>query len=634
MKRALGSLVLAAVCIATAVWWWQSPDSGSTTGLADRNAAQAGRSPQDFRLAGRPERTPPTAMTLQAAYHFELAAPAPLGPMDVAVRGVLELAHPVQLDGATWVPVRLTAATVQVSESVRKVLDLSADGSGLEHPWLLKREPDGRVSEVRFNPATPVAGQSVLAALAFSTQLVRPVQADATAWQAEEVDANGAFQASYVRSADGSVTKRWSSGPARPGQRTETTAHYTSDIDGLQHVAVDEVGKATTGQLAASSFVPMRLTIDLVRTGKSDGRWAAGLATGHLRAYTAATAKVNWRREAEVTRAYDDVLADVEGRAGATDAGGRVNLRNELTRAIAASPEAVSRTDALLRARTLEESAETLVVAALVGARTPEAQTAVGGLVKDPAVPEPLRLRMLQSASLMSSPTPAFVATFASLATLAADPAYRGAVATTLGQSIAFLEEQHPVEAAQQIAAFIDQATLVLAPQADDHGQPQPAALRIAWLAGLGNTGHAEALPLILASLKDDNELVRGGAVLALRRQSASACIDALLDLMAHDGSVHVRENVLDVAMVMGPAVTEPMVRKALYFDDSAFVRSAAAYVVSTWSTDSPGMRAVLVDALKHEKSPEVAERLQNFIQQGRVAGNPGLTNTKMGAHP
>jgi HEAT repeat protein len=153
-------------------------------------------------------------------------------------------------------------------------------------------------------------------------------------------------------------------------------------------------------------------------------------------------------------------------------------------------------------------------------------------------------------------------------------------------------------------------------------------------LAGLGNTGSAEALPLILASLKDDDELVRGGAVLALRRQSPSACIDRLLDLMAHEGSVHVRENVMDVAMVMGPAVTEPMVRKALYFDDSAFVRSAAAYVVSTWSTDSPGMRAVLVDALKHEKSPDVAERLQNFIEQGRVSGNPGLTNTKMGAHP
>jgi hypothetical protein len=634
MKRALWSLVLAAVCVAAAVWWWSGPGPGSTTGLADGSAPQAGRSTQNFRLAARPDRTPPAAMALQAAYHFELAAPAPLGPLDVAVRGVLELALPVQLDGATWVPARLTAATVQLSESVRKVLDLSGDSSGLERPWLLKREPDGRVSEVRFDPATSTAGQSVLAALAFSTQLVRPAQGDATAWQAEEVDANGTFQARYVRGADGSVTKRWSSGAARPGQRTETTARYSADDEGVKHIAVEELGKATTGKLDASSFVPMRLTIDLVRTGKSDGRWAAGLTTGHLRAYTAATARVDWRREAEVTRAYDDVLADVQGRAGATDAGGRVNLRNELTRAIAASPEAVRLTDALLRARTLEESAETVVVAALVGARTPEAQTAVGGLVKDPAVPEALRLRTLQSASLMSSPTPAFVATLASLAALAADPAYRGAVATTLGQSIAFLEEQHPVEAAQQIAAFIDQATLVLAPQADDHGQPQPAGLRIAWLAGLGNTGSAEALPLILASLKDDDELVRGGAVLALRRQSPSACIDRLLDLMAHEGSVHVRENVMDVAMVMGPAVTEPMVRKALYFDDSAFVRSAAAYVVSTWSTDSPGMRAVLVDALKHEKSPDVAERLQNFIEQGRVSGNPGLTNTKMGAHP
>ena len=628
MKRALAALVVVTVAVVAGVWWLRAP-TGLSTQVRGSPQNRDANTAKVVTPGVPPNPTLAAGMNLQADYHFSLAAPSPL---DLRVRGVLELGQPSVVDGATWVPARLTGATVAMSAALAKVLDLPADGHGLDGAWLLRREADGRVTEVRFDPQMPVAGQSVLAALAFGTQLRRPDQPTARTWQASEVDANGPYEARYERLTDGAVAKQWASGPARPGQRTDTTARYTADAKGLQQVQIDEHGTGSTGGLNSKQFVPMQLTIALVRSGTSDVRWSAGLKPDTLQAYTAATADVRWQRQAEPTRAFANVVADVQTKAATSDAGGRVNLRNELTRAIGSTPAAVAQTEQLLRARTLDVKAEAVVIAALVGARTREAQTAVAGLIKDPGLPDDLRMPVLQSAAMMSGPTPAFVATLASLTKLSEDPAYRGAVATTLGQSITFLAETHPTEALQQLATYLEQAQAVLAPA--DHGKPQPAGIRFAWLAGLGNTGSPEALPLLLGALKDPNELVRGAGVLALRRQDPAACIDALVDRMAHDPSVHVRENVMDVAQMMGPAVTAPMVKKALYLDDSAFVRSAAALAVSVWSADAPAMRAVLVDALKHEKSPEVAQRLQNFIEQGRVAGQPMQTNTKMGAHP
>ncbi len=575
-----------------------------------------------------------TGTVLTARYHFDLAAPAPLGEVEVTVQGNLQLAPSVQVNAVTWVPARLQNASVQLSDAARKILDFQNDDSTLTQPWLLRADDDGRVREVRFAPSTPLAVQSVLSALAYGLQLVRPAEANLAKWEADETDANGAFHAQYTREPSGNIVKNWSSGEARPGQRTATTAVYTLDTHGLAHLLIDERGTASTGNLDTRQFVAMSLTVDLLRAGTTDGQWALGVRPDALRSYSAATATVHWQEDAEPTRAFAEVLADVQARAGQTDVAGRVNLRNELTRAIAADSATVARVEARLRERTLAEPAERVVIAALVGARTAQAQTAVGALIKDTELDEALRVRVLQSASLMTSPTPAFVATLGDLVGLSQDPAYRGAAATTLGASIAFLAEQHPQEAQIAMNRLVDQAEVVLGHRDGHHPAQSPLSVRLAWLAGLGNTGHADALPLILGALTDPDELVRGAAALALRRQEPAACIDAMVTRMAKDSSVHVRENVVDAARDMGPAVTEALVKKALYYDESAFVRSAAAYTLSVWSADSPGMRAVLVDALKYEKHPDVAERLQNFIQQGRVAGSPTVMDSKVGAHP
>ena len=141
-------------------------------------------------------------------------------------------------------------------------------------------------------------------------------------------------------------------------------------------------------------------------------------------------------------------MNEVTSRAKDLDVAKRDNLQHELTRAIQADAASVPTTEAALRTGTLHPQAETVAIAALVGARTPEAQRAVGSLVKDPQLDETLRVRVLQSAALMTQPTAEFVTTLSSLVVLTDDAAYRSAVATTLGAAIGYLKETQPTEAA------------------------------------------------------------------------------------------------------------------------------------------------------------------------------------------
>ena len=635
MKRVLAVVGGVALVGLAAAGAWLTLGRGPVD-AADEASAPDPRSGQGTAEAARRSAHQAMSAKMAAHYAFTLDGAATIGRLDVAIDGTLELAAAVREGGATWQPARLVGAKVQLSEAAKKVLDLK-DPAELAKPWMMRSEDDGRITDVRFDPGISVAARAVLAAMAHGSQLVWPTNASAKAWEADERDANGAYHAAYARQPDGTIVKTWQSGPERLGQNAQTTTRFATKSGRAVHVAFDQRGTATTGGLDASKFAPFSLAIELKWLGVSDSRWAAGLDTTKMLTFTAASARTT-HRETLPTRSLDVVMEAVRSGAAQTDSGGRTNLRNELTRAIAASDAAVASTAAALRAGTLDKEAEKVTIAALVGARTDAAQAAVAELVSDAGLAEALRLRVLQSASLMTSPTPAFVAALEKLATATTDRAYAAAAATTLGASAAFLAEQHPEPAKHAIETLVDHARPIVEPARKtgrrEQDMHQPAGIRIAWLAALGNTGDASALPLLLAALEDTNEAVRGSAALALRRQDPQACIAKMLELMAKETSVHVRENLIDAARDMGPAVTGSMVEKTLFFDKSEFVRLAAAYAVTVWSSQAPGLRAVLVDALKHEKSPRVADALKGYVDKGSISGQPTTSTTKMGAHP
>jgi len=572
-----------------------------------------------------------------ARYAFALGTAGGRDAVTLKVDGVLEVAEPMTLNGVTWLGARLVAPRVTPGERAARVLDLAADASELERPFVARLEPDGRVTEVRFDAPLSVAARATLAAFLHGAQLVGPTSVDAATWEAAEQDATGAYRARYGREADGTVVKQWTTPPDRVGQDGETTTRFTLAAGRIERVGLAQRGHAAAGgSLLASARTPLSLDVSLVRRGPSVGTWAAALDPSALSPFSAAKAATR-RRETEPARPFAQVMADVRARAASLDAGGRTNLRNELTRAIAVSPEAVTAADAALREGTLDRPAETVTIAALVGARTPEAQAAASGLVKDLSLGEPLRVRVLQSLAYMSSPDPVVIGTLLDLMSATPSPSYAAAAATTLGASAAYLAEKDPKAAEIAFGALVAHAKDALSTtqtSAVSVAARVPAGIRIAWLNALGNTGDPSGLPLILAGLDDRNEAVRGSAALALRRQAPQSCIDAMIKAMATDRSPHVRENVVDAARDMGPAVTGGLVEKALRYDLSEHVRLAAAYAFAVWSAEAPWLRPILADAAKHEKNPRVIEALMNYLQHGRIPGTPGVQKVKMGAHP
>lgn len=634
MKRVVLLVAAVLVLVGAVVAWQFAGQHEAVHTSSARQVAQAQAPAGD-----RPALSDPTSAGASYAFDYAFAMTAPFAgssdaELTLHVRGTLDLATPRPDKGAAWVPARLRAVTVERNDLATRVFDLSKlkPEADFAAEFAFHVAEDGRVDDVRLTEGQPFAARSALAATAWAAQRARPTPPETSAWDVQERDANGEYSAHYRAHADGSLDKTWTIGqggdpPERLAQISTGRAHFALTDGVLQALEYDLRGKAATATLNVATFKPFSVHLSLERVGEADERWAASLRPDKLVAWRPGAVKRH--KAEEETRRYEDVVADASARSGKMDPGTHAKLRAEWTHLIARQPEALARTEQQLRTGALPEDARRLAVEAMVGARTPQAQDRVTAMVSDDAVPEALRADLLTAAALMSGPTLAFVV---GLEKLAFDPV-RGQIgalaATTLGASAGFLAETHPAESAKVVQRLVDNARPVLDPPA--HATKQPLAVRQAWLAGLGNTGDAQALPLILAALADPSEMLRAQAALSLRRQDPAACVGPMTERMAQDKSVHVRENLVDAARFLGPDKLLPLVEKALMFDASVHVRLAAAYTVTVWSTQAPGLRKVLAEALKREKSPKVAEALQNDLTQGRLAGEPVVAPVQMG---
>ena len=657
----------AAVLVAALAFWWPGADASVDAGVASgqgrdpasgepseiaENAENSASAQSEALVA--PLRAGPTAYHVK--YSFALEAGARIGSLKVHAGGTLQIGAPQQRDGQTWVPLRLAGATSSMSRAAQRMLEALGKES-LELPFAVRLMADGKVDQARFGADVSQTARSVLAELAFSLQLSGLAEAGPNArWTAEELSLNGTCKAVYRR--DGAqIARTVASTQAQVGERSETSSTFRLEGPQVREMELLRRGKATTGGVKVAGFVPLRMAIRAVVAEAGDMAWASQLPIEGMQRFSVAGGAK--RAPPKAPRDVAVVLRDVRSFARDKDVGGQVALRNELTYAIREQPRALGAVVEALRARDLGKKAETVAIAALVGARTGPAQAATAKLLGDDELDSALRVRVLQSAALMSSPNPAFVHALMELATSHKDRSYAAAVATTAGAAARYLKEQHPEQAQRVIDALTATARPIVTPRQrtvvigrpekkrvvkpgavpDDPEAPkdvapeeeQPVGVRLAWLAALGNTGDPGALQDVLAATDDNNEAVRGGAVLALRFQDPQKCIGAMIKIMATDKSIHVRENVVDAARHMGPAVTGQLVERALRFDESPFVRLAAAYTLSVWSADAPWLRKILVDALKKEKNVRVIEAIQHYVDQGRVAGQPVKGSTQMG---
>ena len=82
----------------------------------------------------------------------------------------------------------------------------------------------------------------------------------------------------------------------------------------------------------------------------------------------------------------------------------------------------------------------------------------------------------------------------------------------------------------------------------------------------------------------------------------------------------------------MGPQAMLRTVEQLLTFDGFPHVRVQAAFVISYWAQQSPGLREILRRRLELERSDDVREALRGFVDRGsglveNPDGPPDLSN-------
>ena len=560
----------------------------------------------------------PGAYTLRYAFSMELArAGGGSEKISATLDGALDLS-PGGEAGKGLVG-RIRVASLTLDDGARRIgfLREGADRA-LATPFTLSLEADGRVAEVRTAPDLPLAVRAIVANIVSGAQYAHAAKPEIERWRTVEHDVNGRYDAEYRFESRTEVEKTWSLGAddKLAPVKGHGTARFSLDAARVRSVTIDERGDTLVGG-ADGPRSPFTLALALERTGEAETGWERGVDERKLAAFSsAAVVSKNLRVPGPEPRPLPALLDAVAKAQPKPKMDEHNALRDELTEAVIRDPAVGAALAKILRARDVETPQARLAVEALLGARTPDADASAGKLLVDPQLSALARTMLLGGATLTSSPGPRVVEGVSQLAATSKDPSVAGQAAMALGGLASALISTDKVKAAALAQQIVAMATHVLVPGPRD---PRvPIGIKIEFLRALGNLGTPECLPLVRVGLADESEMVRSAAADGLRFQDP-AVVKIDLDKGMRDTSANVRYSVLHAARLLGPAATLDLVKTALYFDKSEWVRLAAVYTVGAWSQVAPALLHVLTDAAPHEKSEKVRVAIRNMTTKNHV---------------
>lgn len=591
-------------------------------------------------------------------YDFALQRPRPGGEQETisaTINGTLHLGR----RQASHMAGRLRVDSLVLNAGARRLGFLQKGAKqALSRPFSLAMGPRGQVTEVQLSSDLPLAVRSVLATVAHGTQYVAPVKPAAKQWRTQETDANGEYEATYRVLSPDEVEKTWTLGQDDPFGSVLGHANAVYALEGsrVQAVTLEQKGEALAGR-SDGPRSPFELALSLVRTGNADTAWLeAGSDAPQLEPFTTRTGvPKNIRVAAPPPRPKGELLTALSTVDGTESLSEHTELRNELTEAVRRDPTVAEPLEQLLRREKVAIHQARYAVEALLGARTPQADARAARLLRDATVTQTARTLLLGGATLLDNPGRPVVDAVRSVMT-SGEPPLRGqaamaaaGIATQFSRSEVLQQgavnggsaTQPPTPAPAEppntsepsgdadasddsdgsdadalAAAVIEMARRVLLP--GPNAPPATFGAKARFLRALGNLGTPECLPLVRAGLEDDNLLVRAVAATALRFQDPAAVKEDLAKGM-DDPALEVRAAVIKAARKMGPAAARDLVRNALYFDESEYVRLQAVYTFGAWSREAPSLVTTLTNAAEREESAKVLREIRAMTQKNRV---------------
>ena len=545
-----------------------------------------------------------------------------------------------QLATVAYQLVDLRASAAEGTDASARAVDAGAElARELGQPFFVRHRASGAVFEVWLPRGMKPAMANILLTLVGEAQLVRPAQPQ-PAWIVEERDVNGAYLAAYQEIAPGKYHKQKAryldvadqaapSGPPAPGAPPEKTTpeiridrsdiDLVTDVHGrLLELRADDT---TTILLSGLAFnVSVHVTLDqaqqLSRSPSSAGadlgpeafaRAKAGLEPHPMAQLGLDPAAESARRDRVLLAgATKDVLLGELRAAPAAAAGQRPDstLVARWEALFRLEPEAAAQAPTLV----LNEPAERakVLIDALSGAGTPEAQRALATLALAPTARPSLRLEAIQYLALQSAPVKEAVAALRTLLdqpNTGREPELARRALFAFGATAHNLRPTAPARA-REVAAELE-ARL---------GRAKSLDAKQDLIVAIGNAGDPGSLPTLRAFVAEKASPLRTTAIEALRF-IPDPSVDALLGELlgrGHDTSTRFTALAAIRFRDVGPFALQ--LADVVRHDPIEHVRRAAIDLLGSHLAHLPTLRPLLEEVAQKDPAPHNRELAATYI--------------------
>jgi HEAT repeat protein len=429
-------------------------------------------------------------------------------------------------------------------------------------PVFVEVDLQGRIQSVRFSPQVRDLSRNCLRSLLAAMQVALPADNDATdVWEAWEQSPQGRCRAVYQVDPDAPVginglikTREEYEQPT--AKKTDVTLQPAVSYHpaGALRIAFDrELGLVHS--INGSESLVMKIQDRVLSTSQNS------IAFVFVKRETIPTSELNQlvalakeRAKVEVAEPLsakssnrgDGLLSQKQQLGDATFESLQADLAREETNAqqnndqtplylkikalIAVQPETSSRWAALVNKATPESLTMRMVPAALAAVGNEQSQAALVAIVKARDNDEVVLQRLLAILAQVKTPSPLAENTMRDLAVRSQQPSIALLAQLSLGNMARNLHDKSPARAEKIVAWAISEM------------EASPSESKtVHWLLVLGNTGAAEALPVIRTRLGDSASGVRAAAASALRFIEGDQAEAMLLQTLKADPDAAVR---------------------------------------------------------------------------------------------
>jgi hypothetical protein len=672
------SFVFAASLVAAASWWLArvatGPDAADVAGPSVASAS-AGSTPLVTLLGLRDAAHRRFGSLADASVYgveYRLEVVQQIGANRQAARATFTTditLTPAPHLGPDWVAGRLSAVRVEADPALHAQLDLDEqpDISGFERPFLLRLETGRGVVERRFDPAMARAGESLVATLVSTLQIVEG--ADPVVWTTREEGPDGPFEADYEASTR-QLDKRWrrddgrSAIAERDAAPVTSTGHTVWHLGALGALSARYEGQLTTrfGTRSATTDLSGQPSLNFTLTAVVTATryplhaatdWATALDPATLSPQRfdeqlSASAAPAANPDAGVVAA-DVVLAQAAVAARTKDWSTRRHATKQLTARAETDDGFVKDLAQRLRGPLgLGVDART-IIEVLASAKSPAARRTFAGLLNDSRVPETHRQLVATTATFVAPPTDALLSALVDASEGAGLDEAATAALLALGGQAQMMAETDPARS-QAIGGALraravhflrpdlarDTATKTAGQGSVTGGDPVAPLVPLqipgsatlgqvmVWLDAVGNAGGAEAWPLIAPWLGASDQRVRRRAVDNLRFIPTREARLALAETMETEPDAWVRRAAVTACQYQPQVAFEEPLLRVLATDRSAPVRLGAATALARWGYTSPVLYEAIAKAAAREGEPNLKRSLLALLPTDHSAAAEG----------